>query len=76
MHMSAANAAYDFPATAGANRLGLPALPNSCTNRGFSAKLIHPERAGLATFVGPEPLDSSQFRQCDLPPRLDAVGNV
>jgi uncharacterized protein (TIGR03437 family) len=71
------NAAYDFPATAGANNSTPCPSAGSCQNRGFLAKL---NRAGSAltwaTFVGNPIRPDLSSASTISPPRLDAAGNV
>ena len=72
------NAAYDFPATAGANDSAPCPAANSCPNRGFLAKL-NPAGSALvwATFTGTGTLGPTLSSASTIsPPRLDVVGNV
>ena len=71
------NAAYDFPATAGANNSTACPGANSCENRGFLAKL-NPTGSGLvwATFVGTVTDPTLSSANTISPPRLDAAGNI
>ena len=72
------NAAYDFPATPGANNTIPCPSAGACMNRGFLAKL-NPAGSALvwATFVGTGSLGPALSAASTIsPPRLDAAGNV
>jgi uncharacterized protein (TIGR03437 family) len=71
------NAAYDFPATAGANNSTPCPSAGSCANRGFLARL-NPAGSALvwATFIGNPLRPDLSSASTISPPRLDAAGNV